>query len=262
MTQEIYFDMNVIINYIQFYTNSNHQHKNITKKINYLIKNTKNIYPYSPAHIEEIAVIERKAKSQRLAKKYINTNLKIISKISNDYEYLPTNNGIIIKKENPNICFDRVIEDYKTTTLIAEELEYKKVKKWKSINLGIDFSTINPQNIFQNEQILNELKKSLYPISIPKYFDIKENFYEIERIFEHIFDFLDNIGYQNDKKVYKNEKYRSRMHDITHGIYATKASIFVTSDNNLKNKLNAIYSLLEIPTQIILEKDFVLNKIN
>ena len=79
----------------------------------------------------------------------------------------------------------------------------------------------------------------------------------IEILMEITFDFLDDIGYKNDKHPYKKEKYRSRMHDISHSIYATKSSLIVTTDRYFKNKLDAIYSLLQIPTKIMLEKDFI-----
>ena len=58
------------------------------------------------------------------------------------------------------------------------------------------YSRQKNEDIFKNEQILELLKKELFIINIPKYNKIKNNYFEIERLFEKIFDFLDYIGYK------------------------------------------------------------------
>jgi len=258
--KEIYLDMNIIIDYMNYY--KDYKNIELVKKINFIGKNNQNIrFPYSPAHIEEIAVINRKSTK---SKKYINQNFRIICKLTLNYEYYPPyfDKNIDFKFENPRICYQRVMKDY-DATMYAENLEYGKVEKWKSIQLSITLENLNkisPKDIFLNIEILNSLKKILeIPLrdNIPTYEDIYTKFYLLEGIFELIFDFLDYIGYKNDKQVYKREKHRSRMHDITHAIYATKASIIVTNDNNFRDKLLSIYTLLKVPTVILSKEEFL-----
>ena len=109
----------------------------------------------------------------------------------------------------------------------------------------------------QYGQILN-LNYNLSPLyeylktkKIPSITILQNNHKITEILFELIFDFLDNIGYKNDKKVIRKEKYRSRMHDITHSIYATKANYLITTDENFKCKTIAIYQLLNFQTKVI-----------
>jgi hypothetical protein len=276
---EIYLDMNIIVSYIK------QENENIIKTINFLSKNTKYKLPYSPAHIEEIAVIKRKVTTQK-SEIYINRNLRIISKIAKNYEYLPTkNDGIIKKIELVKECYIRVMKNYNYTTIIAEKIEENKVNKWASIKLGIDkndLNKINPKEIFIKKEILILLKEylinslqriipehkrngysNLFHLSllvekgiIPKGRDIINNHHVLELLIELIFNFLNDIGYKNDKQPIKKEKYRSGMHDISHGIYASQSNFFVTDDEYFKNKLTAIYSLLEIKTVIISSQDF------
>ena len=66
---DIYLDMNIFVNYRK------QENINLVKSLNYAIKNTTKKFPYSPAHIEEIAVINRKSKN---FKTHISQNLKII----------------------------------------------------------------------------------------------------------------------------------------------------------------------------------------
>lgn len=285
--------MNIIIDYIQYYKSQNYEYENVVSAINILRKNHKIIFPYSPAHIEEVAVINRKNITDQQKQKYINQNLKIISKLSENNELLPTFDctGVTLKTELPIDCFERVKFNYENNTIVAENQEYRKIDNWKTIRLQINQEKINklsPEEIFKNEEIIEKLQqfldakidshlqdllinleapttlclvecfKMLTNNSIPNFKNIKNNYQCLEFLFENIFDFLDNIGYKNDKKARKRNKHRSRMHDITHGIYATSSDILITSDDYFKNKLQAIYSLLNIKTKIIGTEELVI----
>ena len=274
---DIYLDMNIFISYIK------QENINLVKVLNYAIKNTSIYFPYSPAHIEEIAVINRKSKDSKM---HISQNLKIISKICKNYEYLPTvSNGIKTLDESPSICYKRVVEDYNNTTIRAEGIEKEKTNKWKSLKISLnenELNSINPTELFIKKEIIDSLKVyideqllpslknteifakekgltfNLAPLyeylktkKIPSSSILQNNHKIIEILFELIFDFLDYIGYKNDKKVIKKEKYRSRMHDISHSIYATKADYLITNDENFKCKSIAIYKLLNFKTIVI-----------
>jgi hypothetical protein len=246
--------MNIMINYRK------QENEDLIKVINYVSKNENIFFPYSPAHIEEIAVIRRKG--GKSSNKYINQNLRVVSKISKNYEYKPSDKGILLVSEKPKICFDRVVEDYPNTTIKAEGWERDKVSSWNTLKIKYTSDELDkmlPEEIFKDNDIVDLLKKKLSPPYIPKYYEFQYNFKTIEVLLEVIFDFLDEIGYKNDKRAIKKEKYRSRMHDISHGIYATKASVIVTDDANFKDKLTAVYSLLAISTKIISSEEFIEN---
>jgi len=274
---DIYLDMNIFVSYIK------QENIDLVKSLNYAIKNTTKKFPYSPAHIEEIAVINRKSEN---SKRYISQNLKIISKICKDYEYLPTiSDGIKTSNELPSSCYKRVLEDYSNTTIRAEDSEKEKTKDWKSIQLSLsenELNSIKPVELFTKKEIVDKLTEyldkkllsslisskilgkknnldfNLSPLyaylktkKMPSVSILQNNHKIIEILFELIFDFLDNIGYKNDKRVIRKEKYRSRMHDVTHSIYATKANYLITNDENFKCKTIAIYQLLNFNTTVI-----------
>ena len=64
----------------------------------YILKNKDIQFIYSPAHIEEIAVIKRKVENIEVRKKYIYQHLRIISKLTNNNELLPSDKGILLNK--------------------------------------------------------------------------------------------------------------------------------------------------------------------
>ena len=274
---DIYLDMNILISYIK------QENLNLVKSLNYAINNTNIKFPYSPAHIEEIAVINRRSNNPESD---INKNLRIISKICKNYEYLPTpTNGILTLEEEPYTCYQRVMQNYDNTTIVAEDNEKEKVKNWKSLKLSLnieELNLINPLELFQKDEINILLKKYLnekLPLILEntrihaqilnttfeinplyEYMDTKQipnsdvlqnNHKVTEILFELIFDFLDYIGYKNDKRAIKKNKYRSRMHDISHSIYATKANYFMTNDDNFSSKTIAIYQLFNFKTKVI-----------
>jgi len=305
----IYLDTNIIKRYIDFYICNKEEIVDLVGIINLMSNDNSVKLIYSPAHIEEIAVIQRKAKKSKL---YINRNLKIISKITNNCEFKPSSDNIKVSKEHPIHCYQRVIKDYEKTTLVAENNEKEKIKKWKSIDIEITLDSIEAEKLFfedkvriryldflknkidESQEFINKLNTSFIPVQksindkifpmdyntikqkieyhtminielekilntkiIPSYAKLKNNFQLLEAIFEITFDFLDAIGYYNDARAIKKEKYRSRMHDISHSIYGTSSHYFITNDKKFTKKLIAIYSLFEVSTKVLNEKEFI-----
>lgn len=91
-----------------------------------LLKKSVN-FCYSPAHIEEVYKALKKGDSNYLENK--KNILSQISKFTNDMEYLPSMTSIIIKKESPFICYERIVK-YDTTQRIEIDGKHKyKVDK-------------------------------------------------------------------------------------------------------------------------------------
>ena len=272
--EKIYLDMNVIVDCLR-------GKDPLTVSIINKKKSNESIFPYSPAHMEEVAVILKTEKDFHKAKGYIEKHLSYISTLSDNWEYLPSvDNGIILKNEEPNTCFERVIDFYGLTEFAEDNekfLQCFRDEKSFSEYLGnnwdnwdtdelplfdniqkkhhIDKKQINnipPELLFQNANIRSALDAKIvmhgYSFnSLPKYSDIKKKHGEIELLISLLYNFLETIGYRTEKRG----KSRSRMHDVTHGIYATSADLFVIGDKRYRKKTMAIYSLLEIPTKVI-----------
>ncbi|EKP0259063.1 hypothetical protein JFQ93_000260 [Aeromonas sobria] len=74
----------------------------------------------------------------------------------------------------------------------------------------------------------------------------------LERILELIFFFLEKIRYKPEPI----ENYRSRIHDVSHAIYASKCKYFISSDKRFIAKCKAAYDFLNIKTQVFLYSEF------
>jgi len=256
--KKIYLDMNVFSEYAHSDRPLNKFTKNLIKKF----KESNYRLLYSPAHIEESAVIFRKENDVNKAKNFIENILYNITEITNNYECLPTEKDIVIKKENPEECYGRVMEKY-ILTIIAENIEYFSVKHKRDCvdciltNYNIDrvyIGNIRPENLFNDKKIQKIF--SDYNLKLEKWKVIKNNHKKTEITISILYDFLETIGYKSSGEKY----YRSMMHDVTHSIYATKSDIFITNDKKFKTRVEAIYAYLEIPTRIYLLKDLKKNE--
>src|SRR5579871_58222 len=70
------------------------------------------VFPYSPAHIEEVAVIPRETAVAALASQRVNENIQLIEMVSDRWEYLPGlgNAGPSrFLQEDPRDCMKRVL---------------------------------------------------------------------------------------------------------------------------------------------------------
>ena len=247
-----------------------HNDRPLNKFTKSLIKKLKkNNYKllYSPAHIEELAVIFREKEDVSEAEVFVENLLHSITEITDNYECFPTEKDIIIKKGKPEECLKRVLNLY-TFTIFAENIEISSVEqKRKSLDNLLNYYNINrvyignliSKNLFNDEnvqKIFNDfLKKN--SLRIEKWEAIKSSHKKIETTISILFDFLELIGYKSSGV----KDYRSMMHDVTHSIYATKSDIFITNDKKFKLRVEAIYSLLEIPTKVYLLKDLKDNKL-
>src|SRR5262249_47244053 len=65
--------------------------------------------------------------------------------------------------------------------------------------------------------------------------------------------YLEEIGYRADSF----DKHRSRMHDVSHAIYAAAADVFVTGDQRYRQRVKAAYHLLGIQTKVMSIDEFM-----
>ncbi|MOA10043.1 hypothetical protein D3C78_1299130 [compost metagenome] len=77
------------------------------------------------------------------------------------------------------------------------------------------------------------------------------------QVLEHVFEILMNYLEELRFKPEKVKMARSRMHDVTHAIYATKANFFVTGDDRFCHKVRVAYTYLGVPTKIMHLDEFL-----
>ncbi|ELY2855233.1 hypothetical protein SMC92_002269 [Cronobacter dublinensis] len=277
----IYLDHNVYCAYIK----KENAFPLFSEKIDSIDKN-KYIFPYSPAHIEEIAEITTANKSLEEKIEFIAKLLHGISFLSGGKEIFPNLAGpTTIITESPLSCFQRVYETLDMTN-IAKENErqiyafktkgtYENYFKEKSL-IQYDKNFIH-DNMRKKHRIdlaqIRELSEKELMNSGPvlSLFDefcrqrenqlsLNEDFRNfrhdhnlVERKIDCYFRFLEIVGYYTEP--YK--KHVSRMHDVTHAIYATRADFFITNDNNFYKKIKATYEFFKIPTLILNVEEFI-----
>lgn len=244
------------------------------------LKKEKVRFVYSPAHIEEIYTAYTKDKIQ-----YKEIGRKLLDQISNftdNMEFLPSKNGIVLKEESPFECYKRVrgTDTIETVKLDGKDKcqrgrEYyqqliKNDKRNKSIS-NITYDKIWNENIIIDS--INEINEIMPLIvlcynlenailgldsvkTIPKDFQIQSGMYpqlkqkhsELEFVIDILFYILSLCGYNADKE---EKKCVSGIHDVSHAIYATAADKFFTFDKRFAKRCQAIYYFLGVETEVV-----------
>lgn len=117
----VYLDLNIYRHLIEKRKNWNL----IQDKLNFLHKQGF-IFPYSPAHMEEVALIYQKTDIDNHKEKIIK-HLSIIERISKNYEYLP---GIPTASEIDNVIMWHASENCSMSKELIQELEACK-QEWR-----------------------------------------------------------------------------------------------------------------------------------
>ena len=235
---------------------------------------------YSPAHIEEIYTAYTKDKIQ-----YKETRKKLLDQISNftdNMEFLPSMNGIVLKEESPFECYKRVKRTDTTETVkldgkhkhqIGTEYYHQLIKMdrhnkslsniaydkiWNEtmiIDLINELNQIMPQIVF-NYNLENAILGLDSGRMIPEGFQIQSGMYpqlkqknsELELVIDILFTILNLCGYNADKE---EKKVVSGIHDVSHAIYATAADKFFTFDKRYAKRCQAVYYFLGAETEVV-----------
>ncbi|MCE9561858.1 MAG: hypothetical protein K8U57_07375 [Planctomycetes bacterium] len=250
-------------------------------------------FPYSPAHIEEVAVIFREMEDPELARARVVENLSLIGDVSGRWELLPGLGNVGPSRyvqETPEVCLGRVMEDY-DLTLSAEENErfqmsFKSAAAFDQVQEefgtplragpgvplhetkrqrhGIEvqrISNLSETAIFADTQVREGLEAKLWNYgwdltTMPTGAALSESHKIREVVVNLVLAYLEEIGYRADAF----EKYRSRMHDVTHAIYAAETDVFVTGDKRYRQRVKAAYSFLGISTKVLSIDEFMVWK--
>lgn len=220
------------------------------------------LFIFSPAHLEDIAVSEKRDGAD---KQIIVDEIEFLSKITLQNALRPRTRDLVeLCKESPQECYGRVIEHYENNDL-AEMLDKAVIQDAIANPLGnpIEVNNIAP------EVILNKLSyKELIAVWLVdakvispdegieslrwNFSDIKNRFSVFEAYVNLAANLLEKIGYFREKE----SNSRSRLHDVSHMIYAAYSDVFVTADKKMLQKTKAIYSMLQVPTKVMNLKEF------
>lgn len=268
--EKIYLDYNILV-YLM------NEKDPLLEELIQSIDRTKFQFIYSPAHIEEIAV---STKRNNYPIEKTKEKLSFLSKLTENTEILPFKRtdvriiedlGAYLCEEHPERCYARVSEDYKNNDL-AEKMEEDFLNEVTENNIhGNDpniMNNINPETILSEPKYDIKTKEKIFIslLRLEKYdkcqvlelmggssnlqeltfLSIKKDYRAIETAMEIVFDKLEEIRYRPEKK--KNS--RSRLHDVSHAIYAAYCDYFITEDSKLFDKTRAAYAYLKQRTTV------------
>jgi hypothetical protein len=213
------------------------------------------VFPYSPAHIEEIAIVARTTMDEQEADDRVNDNLDFLARLSRHVEIIrgaedtgPTH----FRRECPSDCMQRVLGRYWLTHLSEAAAELVRVP------LGNGTDTPCPSGILRSESmvphIVEKLRNQGLTIDeIPRGGLLPSNHIKLQRTIDSLFNALSAAGFSREKE----KKTRSAIHDVTHAIHGVLADFFVTDDARFRTKLNAVYDYLEAKTEVLSKSDFL-----
>jgi len=252
--RKIYFDYN-LISYLR-----NGQNELLNKKYESIAAD--NMVVFSPAHLEDIAVSVMRDNAE---KRIIVEEIEFLSKIAQRNSLRPvTRNHVVMYDESPQDCYERVIEQYAKNDW-AEEIEAAIIWDANANPAGNprEMNNIEPQEIL-NRLVYRELiavwlsskgiinnDERIASLSW-RFSDIENRFSIFEAYVNLAANLLEKIGYHREKE----DKSRSRLHDVSHIIYGAYSDIFVSADKKMIPKAKAIYSMLEVPTQVLSLNEF------
>jgi hypothetical protein len=240
------------------------------KKLNEIIEEKKqagHVFVFSPAHLEEIAVSEKRT---CVSVDTINTDLDFITELCGNHSIRPIDkDSVLFDTEYPRECYQRVLELYHYNDL-AEELEQAIMDNFHDNPAGDPKETNNqdPVQLFShiiNKELLlkclmtNKSITQLEAISCLKNDDYEvviNRFFALQLSVGYLANWLEEIGYFRESR----KKARSRMHDVSHIIYAAYSDLLVSNDTKLVKKALVIYSILGIKTNVVPMEKFIEQK--
>lgn len=251
MKTKIYLDYNIFVNYIKgFETYSN-------------LEDFKDHYSffYGPPYLEEVANIKLTNKQEEIDRYIVGMN-----KLFEGNVFLPVSNGdIIAYKKDANEVYNNVISDLEATKF-AESMEYQQMSAFKKMQKEFSFNSAvmsneTPNQIFYHPKVqsyldyinMHAIDFLIFRLPIENAYFYLSNHRKTERLISALFNVLESIGYKGEKI----KKTVSRLHDVSHAIYATKADIFVTCDARFAAKCQAVYEYAGVPTRVMSYEEFL-----
>lgn len=209
------------------------------------------IFPYSPAHIEEVSGAFCQDKIAD-----IDQQISHLNQLSKGVAFMPhQTKHAELRLEDINACLSRVkANGGRAETERAVQIEQDNLEKIKScFNADEKFwnSMHKKCEEMSHEEIFSEWNvfSFLDYCAITQGFRIRTDaFCEREATIEVLFKVLNFFGF---RKEHSPKRVENRLHDVSHAIYASYADIFVTNDRKLRHSAMAIFSLIGIQTRVL-----------
>lgn len=229
-------------------------------------------FPYSPAHLEEIAVpiMQDQKDHSRLESvlKLGSEKLNSLSMLTNNLALVPQNEKrTAFIREKPIECIKRVIEyyDLNEDVEIKEEAFLKKCKDGDPTGDIANRISNLPANFLSKSDFGKDLELRFHfdllaalaarkaKVTEFRWPYIARSHQLLERTLEMAFNFLEEIRYKPENV----SKSRSRMHDVTHAIYAASADYLVSNDDKFLSKVKVVYDYFGIKTKVVGLDEFI-----
>jgi len=222
------------------------------------------IVAFSPAHLEEIAVSEKKYDRSL---DDVNEEISFLSIISGRNALRPvTKKSCEFYNESPSDCYQRVVDNYSVND-VAEKINQKRIRDAHDNPQGDpkEMNNLTPEEVLNKPDYKDEVVKILMQVGMVShcemekalhwsFSDLKNKFDVFETYVDIASNIIERIGYFREGR----KNYRSNLHDVSHIIYAAYCTAFVSSDKKLLKKAKAIYSMLNVPTKVMSKSEFIL----
>ena len=252
--KKIYFDTNVL-SYLR-----NGSNLELNARFEQIASD--DIVVFSPAHLEDIAA---SAIRDNTDSKIIDEEIEFLHKIAKRNGLRPVSrDDVILYDEAPQDCYKRVIDHYGNNDY-AEEIESLVIADANHNPIGAprEMNNMAPEDVLTpivyRELIALHLSSRGYIDQSEKVASLKWTFEDLKgrfSVFEAYVNLsaniLEKLGYYREKE----EKYRARLHDVSHIIYGAYCDVFVSADKKLVKKAKAVYSLLGVPVEAMELSEF------
>lgn len=220
-------------------------------------------FPYSPAHCEEIAVPVIQYNNLKKLKlirylRNISDSIGLLPFRRNDAEIIESP-GVFVSRQDPSRCYYRVVLEYDRNAF-AERVSEERLAL---AELSQDRLPSVTQNNLSPEEVLptptlNEILGATYvslrfpdlppPVTFGNvYTTISGDFRTTEDFIERLFNRVEDIGF-NPEPISKS---RSRLHDVSHGIYGSYCDVLVTRDSRFRKKCDAVYRAMGTSCKVV-----------
>lgn len=212
-------------------------------------------FPYSPAHIEEIAKAHFVGGGPPLKQQ-----IAALDELSEGQALMPRADGPAeLRHENILACLERVMDHRgRELTEMAVDHERDRIQSYAGLKANVIAFSIRKRvqkcsfdNVFSDPAIIDHMG---YMARVKGFRIRSSTFIEREATFSILFDALNIFGFRpghSDKRV------ENRVHDVSHAIYASYADLFVTDDDKLRNSTKAVYKLCGFDLPILDRGEFI-----
>lgn len=212
-------------------------------------------FPYSPAHIEEIAKAHFVGGGPPLERQ-----IAALQELSGGQALMPHAEGPAeLRHEDILACLKRVMEyGGRELTNLAVDHERGRIQSYAGPEAKVIAPAIRRKvqkrrydEVFTEPVIRDHMECMARSVG----FRIrKSTFVEREATLAVLFDALNMFGFRPD---HSDKRVENRVHDVSHAIYASYADIFVTDDDKLRDSTKAVYMLCGFDVKILDRDEFL-----